>query len=168
MRRAFRGFFPNTGNQGVSGALTVSGGITAGGTILANGAPSLNALGSVLTSSHFSAGGLSGAPVLAAGVGLGTGPPAPAFTGPGTDPAGNVSLGTGTAPAAGALCTVTFNSTYTNPPGLALTPTNAATAALGLFVSSIAGGSFVVSCTGTPAASQPLGTYTFSYSAIGE
>ena len=82
---------------------------------------------------------------------------------------GVVKFGSGTTPAAGEQVTATFNDTtgYVAAPVVALTALNAATAELGLYLSEVSTTKFVVSCTKAPAESKAVGTYEFSYAAVG-
>lgn len=95
-----------------------------------------------------------------AGPARGTG--APNVSGSGNDLAGTFSFGTGTSPTAGILGGITFEKNYGSTPIVILTPSNAATATLGLYVS--AGNSnFDIGCSNAPNASQPAGTYVVNY-----
>lgn len=100
--------------------------------------------------------------------GLGTSPPS-ATLGSGQaaadDNRGTVSLGTGTSPAAGALVKINWSATKGALQAPIITPGNAATAALGLYISTNDTTGFTVSATNAPAASQAAGTYVFTYMA---
>lgn len=82
------------------------------------------------------------------------------------DSAGGVRVGSlASGNAAGVLCTVTFGTPYAvTPKAVVLTGRTAATAALGLWVSSISTTAFVVNAGSAPAAST---TYDFSYVVVG-
>lgn len=103
------------------------------------------------------------APTLAAGANNGTSPPTPTNTSTSNDMMGGVNVGSGTGPAAGAQAVVTFSAAYVNTPKVMLMPANAATQALGLYVSSPGTGSFTISSVNAPAASQSVGTYQVYY-----
>jgi hypothetical protein len=107
------------------------------------------------------------APTAAAGANNGTSPPAPVVTAGANDTRLNVTFGSGTGPAAGAQVGVTFNAAYGAAPFVYLTPRNTATQALGLYISATATGSFTVSTTNAPAASQPNTTYSFDAWVVG-
>lgn len=93
----------------------------------------------------------------------GTTPPAITDDGTSDDWRGIIRFGTGSGPAAGVMTDVRFNKNR----GVALyptiTPLNAATAALDLYVSTITSAGFVVSALNAPAASQPGTTYQYAY-----
>ena len=73
----------------------------------------------------------------------------------------------GTTPAIGAQVGVTFPTAYATAPYVAVVPKNAATAALGLYVSATAAGSFTVSSTAAPTASQANTVYAFDFLVTG-
>lgn len=103
------------------------------------------------------------APTIAAGAAIGTSPPTPTVDSHSRDQGGQVQLGTGTSPTTGALCTVTFSTAYQLTPFVTVTPNNAATAALGLYVSSINTSGFVVSCQTAPTGSLTAGSLLASF-----
>lgn len=100
--------------------------------------------------------------VLAAGSAAGTTPPAPSSV-TCHDARGSFKFGTGTSPTAGAMATVTFGTAYAAAPIVVLVPGNAATAALQLYVTSVATTGFTVGCNVAPAASQTNSTYWVQY-----
>ena len=108
-----------------------------------------------------------GVPAAAAGANNGTSPPAPVVASTARSNRGNVTFGSGTTPAAGAQCVVTFPTAYATAPYVAVVPRNSATAALGLFVSATAAGSFTLSTTSAPAASQANTVYSFDFLVTG-
>jgi hypothetical protein len=97
----------------------------------------------------------------AAGANAGTSPPSPVLT-RATDLAGKVTFGTGTGPAAGAMCVVTFANPYGQNPVPAISPINAASAALNLHVDRTTT-TMTVSAGNAPAASQGNTVYGFFY-----
>ncbi len=107
----------------------------------------------------------------AAGGNAGTGPPAPVVTTGSTDNSGLITFGTGTTPSAGVEVVITFAAPWVIPgggaPAIVVSPVNAATAALGVFVSGASPTGFNLSCQNAPAASQGNTIYQFSYVAIG-
>lgn len=100
-----------------------------------------------------------------AGANNGTAPPVPVTAATATDTRGSVTFGSGTTPAAGAQALVAFAVTLpTGVPGaISIMPRNAATQALGLFVSAISATGFTVSSTAAPTASQAATVYAFDY-----
>lgn len=125
--------------------------------------------GNVTDNGHLQFGGQT--PGAAAGANAGTTPPAPVLTTGSNDGAGNVTFGTGTTPASGTMVQMTFNTAWVIPgggaPHILVTAANAATAALGLYVSGMSPTGFGVSCTTAPAASQGNTTYQFNYVVAG-
>jgi len=107
---------------------------------------------------------IGGAPTAFSGPAAGTG--APAATVRGNDFEGYFTFGTGTGPAAGSVGGVNFQTAFGGTPAVMLTPANAATAALGLYVDAKPGG-FAVNVSRRPAARQPAGTYTIRYLVAG-
>lgn len=101
---------------------------------------------------------VSGAPGAAAGAGA----PTPAVAG--NNQNGTVNFGTGAGPAAGEQVVVSYSQTFNSSPNVQLTPLNAATSALGVFLSSRSGSSFGIGFSSPPAANQPVGTYRVGYS----
>lgn len=83
-----------------------------------------------------------------------------------TDTAGKTFWGTTASPVAGIMQQVTFAKPYTREPTIVLTPGNAATAALGLYVAS-SSTLFTIRATNAPAASQANTTYQVNYAVIG-
>lgn len=106
------------------------------------------------------------APGVAAGANNGTTPPAPTDVGA-NDSRGVVLFGSGATPAAGAQVVVSFAVAYAAAPVVVLTAGNAATQALGLFVSSVGTGGFTVSTVSAPTASQAATVYSVAFQAIG-
>ena len=106
-----------------------------------------------------------------ASAGAGTNPPNPVVTQGSTDLGGSVSWGTGTLPNTQAQLSIAFGQPWTIPggggPHVVVTPTNAATQALGLFVTGISPTGFQVNVASTPAGSQGASTYAFCYSVMG-
>lgn len=91
----------------------------------------------------------------------GTSPPAPIGTNAG-NLSGSVSFGSGTSPAAGSMLDVAFTAYAGTNYRIALTPLNAATAALGLYAVK-SGGYFTICASNAPAASQANTTYAVDY-----
>jgi hypothetical protein len=103
-------------------------------------------------------------PSAAAGAGAGTSPPAPVVQAGASDLRGEVTWGTGTTAAPGDQLTVTFSTALAAAPeAVSLTPRNAATQALGLFVSEITAAGFTVATAGDPTDSQAATVYAFDY-----
>lgn len=100
--------------------------------------------------------------VLSAGVQAGTTPPAPVAVNDCGDYRGTLTFGTGATPAAGALARVTYSQSRGQNLTVNLTPMNAATAALGLYVV-LANGYFEICASNAPAASQSNTTYSVGY-----
>jgi hypothetical protein len=113
--------------------------------------------------SHLVTTGTGVAPTAAAGANAGTSPPAPVIAG--TDVSGTVTFGTGTSAAAGAQAVVTFAKTYSNA-RVILSANNAATTALGLYVSSVSSSGFTISTNSAPSSSQANTTYSVTYHVI--
>lgn len=111
------------------------------------------------------------APAVAASAGAGTNPPSPVITTGSNDCGGTITWGTGTSPNTQAQLTVTFSSAWVIPggggPHVNVTPINAATQALGLYISGISPTGFNVNVATAPAASQGASVYQFCYSAEG-
>ena len=98
------------------------------------------------------------------GAALGTGAPAMAESVSSDDWRGQINFGSGTGPTTGVVADIRYNKNRgAGNPIVFITPRNAATAALGLYVASETALGFTVGCTTAPAASQPAGTYAFSY-----
>lgn len=108
-------------------------------------------------------------------VGLGTAPVAtgtaatgnsPTLTVTGTDLAGTISIIPGASPTAGTLANITTNKALTGTGHVALTPANAAAAALfagGVWAARSSSAVWMIGCTGTPVAATE---YRFSYHLI--
>lgn len=108
------------------------------------------------------------APALAALTDNGTTPPSPTFSSiGGTDVRGFVKFGSGSSPSAGDQISITFTKAYSDAPIVVVSPQNAATAALGLYVSSIATTGFKVATQNAPSASQSGATYGAAFTVIG-
>lgn len=105
------------------------------------------------------------APTLAAGANNGGSPPAPNSTYRDNNH-GDINFGSGTSPAAGAQVTVTFTIALDNPK-IVVMPGNAATQALGLYVSAVSTAGFTISSVNAPAASQSNGTYFAHFICLG-
>jgi hypothetical protein len=107
----------------------------------------------------------SGPSTVAAGANAGTSPPGPVIvSGTSTsDESGQLTFGTGGTPAAGAQVVVTFQSAYGTIPRVVLTARNAATAALGLYISAVSTTAFTISTANAPTASQSNSTYSLEY-----
>lgn len=107
----------------------------------------------------------------AASAGAGTSPPAPSVTAGSTDLGGTITWGTGSSPNTQAQLSITFGVAWTIPggggPHIVLTPLNAATQALGLYVSGVNPTGFNVYAAVAPAAGQGASTYQFSYVVMG-
>jgi hypothetical protein len=107
-------------------------------------------------------------PSLAALSANGGSPPSPTFSSlGGSDVRGKVFFGSGTAPSAGDQISVTFEKAYGDPPAVVITPQNAATAALGLYVSGGVTTGFKIATQNAPTASQGGSTYLAAFTAIG-
>lgn len=104
-----------------------------------------------------------------AGTNAGTAPPAPVVTDC-NDARGRITFGTGTSPTAGDQVDVTFGQAWTAAAGavptVVITPANAVTASLGLYVSTSSLTGFSVSCQNAPAASQGNTVYAFTYMVV--
>lgn len=118
------------------------------------------------TGARYVVGG-GAAPAVAAGAQNGAAPPAPT-TATANAQKGTVNFGSGTGPAAGEQVAVTFSDTtgYVAAPVVTVTPLNAATAALGLYVETLTTG-FKVGAANAPAASKATGTFAFAYAVAG-
>jgi hypothetical protein len=103
-----------------------------------------------------------------AGANAGGSPPAPVTTGV-CAVRGTITFGTGTAPAAGAMVVFGFPGGRPCPttPIVLLTPINAATAALQLYVTGAGTTGFTVSAGVAPAASQANTVYGFTFLVVG-
>ncbi len=103
--------------------------------------------------------------------GAGTSPPAPVVPTGTNDDSGYITFGTGTTPAAGNLLSITFAVAWVVPgggaPHIVITPDNAATAALGLYVTSVSPTGFIIACQTAPAASQGNTVYAVSFQVRG-
>jgi len=110
------------------------------------------------------------APTAAAGAQAGSSPPAPVVAATSNDVRGSLTWGTGTGPAAGAQAVVTFNAAYSaaiGAPFVMLTPSNAATANLDIYVTTVGTGAFTIATNGAPAASQANTIYGAHWHVIG-
>lgn len=101
-----------------------------------------------------------------AGAAAGTSPPTATLQSSASDVAGETNGGSGTSPATGAYQNVVFAQAYTATPIVVITPQNAATAALGGYVTSKSANGFTISVAVAPAASQAVGTYIWDYVVI--
>lgn len=106
-------------------------------------------------------------PAVQAEAAAGAGMPTPLINAAATDVRGSVTFGTGSGPTAGAMVAVVFDVEYESAPIVTVTPKNAATAALGLFVPATATVAFTVGFATAPAASQGNTVYAFDYHVIG-
>jgi hypothetical protein len=97
---------------------------------------------------------------------LGASPPSAG--GFGTDVRGLLTWGTGVGPTAGNMAGVTYSSPYSSPPRVVISPINAVTVPLGLYVSQTQVWGFVVGAASAPAGSQPADTYAVNYLAVWE
>ncbi len=141
-------------NVRATGAVTIRGAVIAMG-----GNPSIAAGGklTVLTPDMAPSAVVGGVPTIAVGAGLGTGAPAAAIVG--TDKTGTVTLTTGTTPTAAAVCVVTYTQSLGGSPRtMAITPSNPAAIAAGLYVSGKTSTTWTVS-----ASNAPTGNMTFDY-----
>lgn len=107
------------------------------------------------------------APAAAAGANAGTSPPAPVIGSNAGDARFSLTFGTGTTPAAGAQVAVTFASAYAATPVVGPIPLNAATQALGLYISAVSTSGFTLSTVSAPAASQANTIYSVAFEVIG-
>lgn len=101
---------------------------------------------------------------LGGAAGIGTAPPA--LTRNGSEVAGTIFWGTGTSPSAGAQVNYVFTRAYTTAPKVIISPANAATAGLMLYVGSSTLG-FTVYAVNAPSASQANGTYSANFLVVG-
>lgn len=112
--------------------------------------------------------GITGEPALAALTNNGTTPPTPTFSSiEGTDVRGIVRFGSGGSPGSGDQISVTFTKAYLDTPIVVIAPQNAATAALGLYVSSVSSTLFKIATQNAPSASQGGTTYSAAFMVIG-
>lgn len=106
----------------------------------------------------------SASPSAVAGANNGGSPPAPTMVAGSSDDRGQINFGSGSAAAAGAQVVVSFAEGYpTTPMAISLSAFNAASQALGLFVSSVTSSGFTISSVNAPAASQVVGTFIAGY-----
>lgn len=103
---------------------------------------------------------------VVAGTNNGTGAPTPSIPAGGFDDRFDLGIGSGTSPAAGIQAVVTTSGSWMVPADISLplikvNPQNAAAGALGPWygVFDATKKTITVYCTGTPAASQSIGTY---------
>lgn len=101
-----------------------------------------------------------------AGAAAGTSPPAATLQSSASDVAGETNGGSGTATTTGAYQSVVFAQAYTATPIVIITAQNAATQALGGFVTSKSTNGFTISVAVAPTASQTVGTYIWDYVVI--
>lgn len=118
----------------------------------------------VVFAAHATATGT--APGVVPGANNGTAPPAPTDVNA-NDTRGVILFGSGSTPAAGAQVAVTFAAAFTVAPVVTLTPGNAATQPLGLFVSAVSTSGFTVSSVSAPTASQAATVYSVAFQATG-
>jgi hypothetical protein len=78
-----------------------------------------------------------------------------------------VRFGSGGSPGSGDQVSVTFTKAYLDTPIVIITPQNAATAALGLYVSSASSTLFKIATQNAPSASQGGTTYSAAFMVIG-
>lgn len=125
--------------------------------------------GNITVNGHIQFG--ASAPSCSPSSGAGTSPPSPVVTTGSNDCGGTITWGTGTLPSNAAQLAVTFAVPWVIPggggPHVNVTPINAATQALGLYVSGISPTGFTVNVATAPAASQGASVYQFCYSAAG-
>ncbi len=154
-------FVPFAPTVGSFSTITTTGTINAGGTITASADISLVG--------HLNDTGV--VPGVAMGTAAGTTPPAPVVPTGTNDDSGYITFGTGTTPTTGILLTITFNVAWVVPGGGAphavVSPDNAATQALGLYITNISPTAFSVACAVAPAASQGNTVYAVSYQVRG-
>lgn len=148
-----------------AGNLTMPGSFGSNSNISATG-NLLTATGDVITARHF-LGSSGTAPTAVAGANAGTTPPAPVVAASSNDTRGSLTFGTGTTPAAGAQAVVTFAAAFAAAPVVMLTETNALTAALQFYVTSVGTGGFTIATQTAPAASQAATTYGVAWAVIG-
>ena len=92
---------------------------------------------------------------------------APAVGGSGNDLYGVFSFGTGTGATTGTVGGISFETNFAAPPVIILTPANAATAALGVYVASTNAGFFDIGVATAPSDGQAADTYVINYSVQG-
>lgn len=97
--------------------------------------------------------------------GAGTSPPSPVASGT-DDTRGNITFGTGTSPTTGALIRINWSANKGGIQGVSFAACNAATAALGLYVSANDATGVTLAATNAPTASQANTVYSISYVAI--
>jgi hypothetical protein len=110
-----------------------------------------------------------GAPTIIAGSATGGTPPAPVATNC-SDSKGSISFGTGSGAIAGELVRVTYGANFSDTggtPAVSVTPLNAATAALGLYVTKNGSTAFSLNAANVPAVSAANTTYAFDYHVLG-
>jgi hypothetical protein len=121
----------------------------------------LVARGKLRVEGHISVAGSAPSVVWASGI-SGT-----SLAGGSNDSAGQLLFGTtASPPGAGILATVTFNTAYTNPVMVMLTPASSTAEALGLWVATTNAG-FTVRCANAPSPSAGAGSYQLQYHVIG-
>lgn len=134
-------------------------------TLSRSGTSQLTMGASLILGGRLSTTGTAGAAV--AGAQAGSSAPTPIVVAGSNDARGRVTFGTGTGSAAGAMAIVTLNGTFASAPYIQLTPTNAATAALTVYVASVGANNFTISVANAPTDSQGNGTYSVNYLCIG-
>jgi fibronectin-binding autotransporter adhesin len=145
---------------GTAGTISIGTASTTGITIGRTGVITTIA-GTLTLSGHILTTGTAPATFVAA-AGLGT-TGSCALSGAGTDTAGTISIAAaGTGQAAGLMCTMTFNSAFTNPHPV-IAPTAANAAAIQAYVGTNGSTTMTVSFGVAPTAGQ---TYTFNYHTI--
>ncbi|QMU78886.1 hypothetical protein GXW83_27475 [Streptacidiphilus sp. PB12-B1b] len=108
-----------------------------------------------------------GAVTAAAGTAAGTSAPSPVVAAGATGQYGTLTFGSGTSPGTGSQVAVTFSEVFARAPAVVLTAQNAATAALGLYVTAVSATGFTVSAATAPTGSQTATTYAVAWAAIG-
>jgi hypothetical protein len=125
--------------------------------------------GNLTVNAHLQFGGQT--PQAVAGGQAGSSPPSPVMTTGSNDGAGNVTFGSGTGPTTGTQVAVTYFTPWVIPgggaPHIVITPTNAASQALGLYISGMSPTGFNISSAGTPAATQSNSTYSVNFISFG-
>jgi hypothetical protein len=161
--------------SGTSSVLTGGGGpfwIDPAGTTDDNSAFGVSIAQSEHNNRHFyndlTIGGYSGAAPssLVNEAALGTSPPTITTDGTSDDWRGIIRFGSGTSPTTGQAVEVLYSQNRGTAPYVVVQPLNAATAALGLYVSTTSAAGFIVSVTNAPTASQGGTTYQFAYHVV--
>lgn len=148
------------GNLTVQQGLTVNGGGTFGGAISApqitTGSLQLN--GTLNLTHHINAGGSIPGSNTSGSVGAGG-----TTSVNGSDTAGTLTINTGGSPSSGCYISVNFNSPFSSPPHVLVTPVGPSSATLSYYVNR-SSNSFSLCSNNAPQASQ---TYVFDYFVIG-